>query len=71
MRRSCQKCSCLNMAVSMFQALESGNDITPVEAIVMCLTRLQPLLYPVSIHPTEMHPTERYVVGAVSALACR
>ncbi|XP_064619782.1 neurofibromin-like isoform X5 [Lineus longissimus] len=33
---------------TLMRALESGNDITPVEAIVMCLTRLQPLLYPES-----------------------
>lgn len=32
----------------LVKALESFNDITLLEAIVMCLTRLQPLLRPVS-----------------------
>lgn len=32
----------------LVQALESFNDVTLLEAIIMCLTRLQPLLRPVS-----------------------
>lgn len=32
----------------LVKALESFNDITLIEAIVLCLTRIQPLLRPVS-----------------------
>lgn len=32
----------------LVKALESYTDLTLIEAIVMCLTRLQPLLRPVS-----------------------
>lgn len=33
----------------LVKALESFNDVVLLEALVMCLTRLQPLLRPVSI----------------------
>ena len=32
----------------LVKALESFNDLALLEAIIMCLTRLQPLLHPVS-----------------------
>jgi hypothetical protein len=33
----------------LVKALESFNDIVLLEALVMCITRLQPLLRPVSL----------------------
>lgn len=36
-------------AVNILQALESYMDLTLIEAAVMCLTRLQPMLKPVSM----------------------
>lgn len=34
----------------LVKALESFNDLALLEALIMSLTRLQPLLYPVSIY---------------------
>ena len=38
-------CFCLRV---VFKALESYTDLTLIEAIIMCLTRLQPMLRPVT-----------------------
>ena len=49
----------------VLQALESYTDLTLIDAIIMCLTRLQPLLRQVAPSPTLSQP----LVGS-SVLTC-